>query len=138
MGSLWWKETRREEAGFGLGKAVNWDRRAMTNYAHVRMGKGNLGDWRRRVGAEAGWGCRRCGSQEESGDHVAFGCVGSAVGRENLEPEVAGVWTRAEEWFRGGLDVGFCCLLCLRCICFSRLGAFFFHVVSALACICKK
>ena len=44
-----WKEARRAEReceGFRMGRAVEWGRRALTNYTHVRTGKGKLGYWR--------------------------------------------------------------------------------------------
>ena len=62
-GGIWafWKEARRAErecAGFGRGGAVEWGRKAITNYTHARTGKGKIGYWRELVDQRDA-GCRR-------------------------------------------------------------------------------
>ena len=59
---------------------MEWSRRALTNYMHVRTGKGKIEYWRELVGRRDA-GCRRCGAYLESGDLVAFQCSGRAQGR---------------------------------------------------------
>ena len=52
---------------------VRWDRRVVLRYTHLRVGKGDVGEWRRVIGAE-GILCRLCGMEEETGTHLLFGC----------------------------------------------------------------
>ena len=52
---------------------MRWDRRAVLRYTHLRVGKGDVGEWRRVIGAE-GTLCRLCGVEEESGTHLVLGC----------------------------------------------------------------
>ena len=94
--------------GYGLGRAVGWGRKALTNYTHTRTGKGKIGHWRELVGQRDA-GCRRCDASVEDGDHVAFHCGGRAEGRrwsswEDLESGEA--WAGAEQWYRDVLDNG--------------------------------
>ena len=106
-----WKETQRAErecVGFGRGEAVGWGRKALTNYTHVRTGKGKIGYWRELVGQRDA-GCRRCSANLEDGDHVAFHCDGRAEGRHWAsweEMESGERWGEAEVWFRDVLDNG--------------------------------
>ena len=106
-----WKEARRAEReceGFGLGRAVEWGRRALTNYTHMRTGKGKLGYWRELIG-HRDMGCRRCGASMKDGDHVAFHCRERAEGRRWaswVEVEEGENWKEAELWFRDVLDNG--------------------------------
>ena len=72
----YWKDVRsRERAQRGLesGRVVRWDRRAVLRYTHLRVGKGDIGEWRRVIGA-ADTLCRLCGVEEETGAHLVFGC----------------------------------------------------------------
>ena len=78
-----WREAQRAEReceGFGLGKAVEWGRRALTNYSHARTGKGKIGYWRELVGQRDA-GCSRCGASVEDRDHVVLNCGERAKGR---------------------------------------------------------
>ena len=60
---------------------MEWIRTALTNYTHMRTGKGKIRYWRELVGQrDAGW--RRCSAYVEDGDHLAFHCVGRAKGRQ--------------------------------------------------------
>ena len=52
---------------------MRWDRRAVLRYTHLRVGKGDVGEWRRVIWAE-GTLCRLCGVEEESGTHLVLGC----------------------------------------------------------------
>ena len=95
--------------GFGLGRAVEWGRRALTNYIHTRTGKGKIGFWRGRVGQRDA-GCRRCGASVEDGDHVVFYCRERTKGRwwtSWAEVESEGNWGDPEFWFRDVLDNGY-------------------------------
>ena len=68
------KEARRAERvcdSFGLGRAVESGRKALTNYTHARTVKGKIGYWREIVVQRDG-GCRRRGASVEDGDHVVF------------------------------------------------------------------
>ena len=74
--SAYWKEVRsgeRAQRGLGSGRVVRWDRRAVLRYTHLRVGKGDVGEWQRVIGAE-GTLCRLCGVEEETGTHLVFGC----------------------------------------------------------------
>ena len=65
----------RESAQRGLdsGRVVKWNRRAVLRYTHLRVGKGDLAEWRRTIGNE-GTLCRLCGVEEETGTHLDFEC----------------------------------------------------------------
>ena len=52
---------------------VRWDRRAVLRYIYLRVGKGNVGEWRGVLGAE-GTLCRLCRVEEETGTHLVFEC----------------------------------------------------------------
>ena len=72
----YWKGVRsgeRAQRGLGSGRVVRWDRRAVLRYTHMRVGKGDVGEWRRVIGAEDTL-CRLCGVEEETGTHLVFGC----------------------------------------------------------------
>ena len=78
-----WKQARRVEkeyTGFSMGRAMEWGRRALTNYTHTRTRKAKIGYWRELVG-QADSDCRRCEANMEDGDDVAFHCGGMAEGR---------------------------------------------------------
>ena len=106
-----WKEAQRAEReceGFGFGRAVEWGRKALTNYTHARTGKGKIGYWRELIGQRDA-GCRRCEASVEDADHVVFHCRGRAKGRQWTswaEVESEGNWVGAESWFRDVLDNG--------------------------------
>ena len=72
----YWKDVRsgeRAQRGLGSGRVVRWNRWAVLVYTHLRVGKGDVGEWRRVIGAE-GTLCRLCGVEEETGTHLVFGC----------------------------------------------------------------
>ena len=72
----YWKGVRsgeRAQLGLGSGRVVRWDRRAVLRYTHLRVGKRDVGEWRRVIGAE-GTLCRLCGLEEETGTHLVFWC----------------------------------------------------------------
>ena len=72
----YWKGVRaRERAQQGLrsGRVVRWNRRAVLRYTHLRVGKGDVGEWRRVIATE-GTLCHLCGVEEETGTHLVFGC----------------------------------------------------------------
>ena len=72
----YWKDVRsreRAQRGLGSGPVVRWNRRAVLRYTHLRVGKGDVGEWRRVVGNENTL-CRLCGVEEETGTHLVFGC----------------------------------------------------------------
>ena len=75
----YWKDVHRRERaqrGLGSGRVVRWNRRAVLRYTHLRVGKGDVGEWRRVIGNEDTL-CRLCGVEEETGTHLVFGCVES-------------------------------------------------------------
>ena len=72
----YWKDVRsgeRAQRGLGSGQVVRCDRRAVLRYNHLRLGKGDVGECRRVIGAN-GTLCRLCGVEEETGTHLVFGC----------------------------------------------------------------
>ena len=72
----YWKDVRsreRAQRGLGSGRVVRWNRRAILRYSHLRVGKGDVGEWRRVIGKEDTL-CRLCGVEEETGNHLVFGC----------------------------------------------------------------
>ncbi|KAF8416447.1 hypothetical protein EV426DRAFT_686075 [Tirmania nivea] len=82
----WYKEMCRRERkvfGYGLGRVVRWNRRAVVNYSRCRSGKGDFAVWKRTLGEEDGDAtCRHCRKYEESGRHIAFVCgEGEWLGR---------------------------------------------------------
>ena len=65
----YWKDVRsreRAQRGLGSGRVVRWNRRAVLRYTHLRVGKGDVGEWRRVIGNEDTL-CRLCGVEEETG-----------------------------------------------------------------------
>ena len=71
----YWKDVRaRERAQRGLrsGRVVRWNWRAVQTYTHLRVGKGDVGEWWWVIGTE-GTLCRLCGLEEETGTHLVFG-----------------------------------------------------------------
>ena len=72
----YWKDVRsgeRAQWGLGSGWVMRWGRRAVLRYTHLRVGKGDVGEWQRVIGAE-GTLCRLCGVEEETGTHLVFRC----------------------------------------------------------------
>ena len=72
----YWKDVRsreRAQRGLGSGRIVRWNRRAVLRYTHLRVGKGDVGEWWRVVGNEDTL-CRLCGVEKETGTHLVFGC----------------------------------------------------------------
>ena len=78
-----WKRLRsgeRSVAGLGAGRVSGWGRRALSRYAQLRTGKGDLGAWRARLGRSEG-DCRLCDrGVVETGSHLVFGCPGTRCG----------------------------------------------------------
>ena len=75
----YWRDVRsreRAQRGLGTGRVVRWNRRAVLRYTHLRVGKGDVGEWRRVIGSEDTL-CGLCGVEEETGTHLVFGCEGS-------------------------------------------------------------
>lgn len=56
-----------------MGWVVLWSRRAVLRYTQLRVGRGDVGEWRQVIGAQGNL-CRLCGVEEETGVHLAFGC----------------------------------------------------------------
>ena len=52
---------------------LRWDRRAVLRYTHLRVGKGDVGEWQRVIGNENTL-CCLCGVEKETGTHLGFGC----------------------------------------------------------------
>ena len=72
----YWKDVRsrdRAQRGLGSGRVVRWNRRAVLRYTHLRVGKGDVGEWRQVIGNEDTL-CRLCGVEVETGTHLVFGC----------------------------------------------------------------
>ena len=72
----YWNDVRsqgRAQQGLGSGRVVQWNRWAVLRYTHQRVGKGDVGEWRRVIGSEDTV-CRLCGVEEETGTHLVFGC----------------------------------------------------------------
>ena len=72
----YWKDVRsreRAQRGLGSGWVVRWNRRAVLRYTHLRVGRGDVGEWRQVIGNEDTL-CRLCGVGEETGTHLVFGC----------------------------------------------------------------
>ena len=49
----------RAQRGLGSGRVGRWNRRAVLRYTHLRVGKGDVGEWRPVIGTE-GTQCRLC------------------------------------------------------------------------------
>lgn len=63
----------RAKLRLGAGRVVCWNRRAVLRYTQLRVGQGDVREWRRtlRVGETL---CRLCGVEVETGTHLVFGC----------------------------------------------------------------
>ena len=71
-----WKRVRQgrwARNGLGLSRVVRWTRRAALRYTHLRVGKGDVGQWRRVLGRGEHL-CRLCGTEEETGAHLVMAC----------------------------------------------------------------
>ena len=66
----------RAKSGLGDGRVVRWHRRAVFRYTQLQVGKGDVGEWRRVLGAGETL-CRLCGVEEQTGTLLVFGCEGS-------------------------------------------------------------
>lgn len=64
--AMWtdWRGRERSRSGSGMGRVVPRNRRAALRYTHLRVVKGDLGQWRRVLGASEHL-CRLCGTEEE-------------------------------------------------------------------------
>ena len=73
--AMWkdWKSREKAKCWLGIGRVIGWNQRAALRYMHVRVGKGDLGQWRWVVGSGQHL-CRLCGIEEETGDHLILGC----------------------------------------------------------------
>ena len=72
----YWNDLRRRkraQQGLGSGRVAQLDRRAVLRYTHLRVRKGDVGEWRCVIGTE-GTLCRLCGVEKETGTHLVFGC----------------------------------------------------------------
>ena len=72
----YWKEVcgrERAQRGLGSGRVVRWNRRAVLRYTHLRVGKGDVGEWRRVIGNENSL-CPLCKVEEETGTYLVFRC----------------------------------------------------------------
>ena len=64
----------RSVVELGAGRVSGWGRRAVSRYAQLRTGKGDLGVWWARSGRGEGL-CRWCEyGTIELGSHLVFGC----------------------------------------------------------------
>lgn len=71
-----WKALRageRAQTGLGAGRVVHWKRRGVLRYTQLRVGKGDVGQWRRTRG-RGEYLCRLCGVEEETGNHLVLAC----------------------------------------------------------------
>jgi len=67
--------------GAGMGRVVEWNRKARVMYVQCRTRKGNLQAWRDKIG-KADPECRKRGRYAETGKHVALVCThGEQIGR---------------------------------------------------------
>ena len=92
-----WKAIRSKErakSGLGEGRVVCRNRRAVLRYTQLRVGKGDVGEWRRVLGAQETL-CRLCRVEEETGSHMVFGC------KESYELRLWN-WTSWEELYDQG------------------------------------
>ncbi|KAF8416436.1 hypothetical protein EV426DRAFT_705895 [Tirmania nivea] len=65
----------RRVRGFGIGRVIGWERRAVVNYTRCRSGKGNFATWRQILGEGDGdVSCKSCRRYDETGHHVALVC----------------------------------------------------------------
>ena len=78
-----WKRLRagdRSVPGLGAGRVSGWGRRAVSRYAQLRTGKGDLVAWQTRLRRGEGF-CRLCdGEVVETGSHLVFRCPGTRGG----------------------------------------------------------
>ena len=72
----YWKEVRgreRAQRGLGSGQVVRWNRTAVLRHTHLRVGMGEVGEWRRVFGNENSL-CPLCKVEEETGTYLVFRC----------------------------------------------------------------
>ena len=73
-----WKEIRRGERkvkGYGEGRAIRWNRKALHTFTQCRTGKGNLGKWKNQLDPWVDASCRHCGEETETGFHAGMVCA---------------------------------------------------------------
>lgn len=63
----------RAVSGLGTGRVVRWNRRAVLRYMQLRVGKGDVGEWRWVLEVQETL-CHLCWVEEETGVHLVFGC----------------------------------------------------------------
>ena len=63
----------RPQQGLGSRQVVRWNRRAVLRYTHLRVGKGDVGEWQWVIGNRDTL-CRLCGVEEETWTHLVFRC----------------------------------------------------------------
>ena len=66
------RSRERAQQDLGSERVVQWNRRAVLRYTHLRVGKQCVREWRWVIGNE-GTLCRLCGVGEETWTPVVFG-----------------------------------------------------------------
>ena len=61
-----------EALGHGKDKRVRWDRKALTNFTHLRTNKGNLNTWRFRIGKAGSPTCTVDSAGESRGWDIVY------------------------------------------------------------------
>ena len=69
------REEERSVKGTGMGRVVEWNRKARVAYTQCRTGKGNLKACRDKIGKADNPECRKCGKYTETDKHVALVCT---------------------------------------------------------------
>lgn len=64
---------KRAVSGLGARRIACWDRRAVLRYTQLRVGKGDVRELRRVIGAQKALS-RPCRVEEETGAHLVFSC----------------------------------------------------------------
>ena len=102
----WTKEIRRaargqDTPGYGQGRIMGWNRRAVSTFSQLRTGKGNLRAWKAKIDKSGSISkiCK-CGAEEETGDHVLFRWESYRKGWRTWED----IDTRWKEWLKPHLD----------------------------------
>ena len=67
------RREERSQRGWGQGKVVGWDRKAVTWYTYLRTDRGPIRIWKKRIGKAVEDNCKKCGVQE-TGRHLTFEC----------------------------------------------------------------
>ena len=98
-----WAKRRKKEYlegtqdGVVIERAMDWSRKAATNYCRLWGGKGLGNWWENKVGRGVDATCPRCGLEEDTPDHIVFRCrkverVKDKEGRKELVREVGVRW----------------------------------------------